>query len=164
MQNTLYLNGVTFIAPGAEEWSGFADLLRSDHYLSDQENWSARPECVSPRSRRRLSPQTLLAIAVAENLKPSLHDKAAWVFASAFGEGETLKVILDALRTPEMAIRPPAVSELGSQRRFWTMDHCGKHSGNRHQSLRRRSYRWVGFAEVGVAGKAGRPPCRSGSL
>jgi hypothetical protein len=46
-----------------------------------------------------------LAILVAEKIAPALTDEAAWVFGSAFGEGETLKVILDALCTPNMAIR-----------------------------------------------------------
>jgi hypothetical protein len=47
-----------------------------------------------------------LAILVAEKIVPTLTDRAAWVFGSAFGEGETLKIILDALCTPNMAIRP----------------------------------------------------------
>jgi len=106
MQNTLFLNNVTLIAPGADDDRDLADILRSGEILLPQEDWKAAPECLSSRSRRRLSPQTLLAISVAERLSPSLSQDTAWVFASAFGEGETLKVILDALRTPEMAIRP----------------------------------------------------------
>ncbi len=106
MQNTLFLNNVTLIAPGADEGRDLADTLRSGEFLLPEEGWKAAPDCLPPRSRRRLSPQTLLAISVAERLNPSLSQDAAWVFASAYGEGETLKVILDALRTPEMAIRP----------------------------------------------------------
>lgn len=106
MQNVLFLNKVTLVAPGADDGRDLVDVLGSDEFPSIPEGWKAAPVSLPPRSRRRLSPQTLLAIAVAENIGPSLPKGAAWVFASAFGEGETLKVILDALRGPGMAIRP----------------------------------------------------------
>src|SRR3546814_1544843 len=35
-----------------------------------------------------------------------MHGEAGWVLASSLGEGETLQVILEALREPDMMIQP----------------------------------------------------------
>lgn len=103
---TAYLDALTLIAPGIETEEQLHTALRARVVADFASDWKAAPESISSRARRRYSPQILLAIQVAEKIAPALSDEAAWVFGSAFGEGETLKIILDALCTPNMAIRP----------------------------------------------------------
>lgn len=105
-RKSFYIDGATMIAPGSDCWSDFSRLVQSDDFPALDERWKAAPKSLAPRALRRLSPQTLLAIAVAEQIEPCVAENAAWVFASAFGEGETLKVILDALCSADMAVRP----------------------------------------------------------
>jgi hypothetical protein len=104
--STAYLDALTLIAPGVETEDQLRTALHAIETADFPSDWKATPESIANRSYRRHSPQTLLAIQVAERIAPALTDRAAWVFGSAFGEGETLKIILDALCTPNMAIRP----------------------------------------------------------
>ena len=103
---TAYLDALTLIAPGVETEDQLRTALLATDVADFPTDWKAVPESIASRALRRHSPQTLLAILVAERIAPALTDGAAWVFGSAFGEGETLKIILDALCTPNMAIRP----------------------------------------------------------
>ncbi|MEM7526921.1 MAG: beta-ketoacyl synthase chain length factor [Pseudomonadota bacterium] len=101
----VYVDAVAFLAPmvdGAEALEAFFEGPPTQ----GEADWQAQPQFLSPRASKRLSPQTRLALAIAESLTPALPEDAAWVFASSLGEGETLKVILDALRTPEMMVQP----------------------------------------------------------
>jgi hypothetical protein len=100
----VHLNAVTVAMPGADDW----DALRAqfDAATPAPEDWQAKPECLAPRAAKRLSPQIRLALTIAERIAPSLPNDAAWVFASSIGEGETLQVILEALRTEEMMVQP----------------------------------------------------------
>lgn len=102
----VYLNGVALIAPGSERFEDLSHFLQSGSLAALESDWKADPTSVSARTLRRLSPQTLLAMAVAEKIRPGLGNDAAWVFSSAYSEGETLKVILDSICTPDMAVRP----------------------------------------------------------
>ena len=74
--------------------------------LDTADDWAAKPNCLAPRAARRLSPQILLALTMAEQIAPALSEDAGWVFASSIGEGETLQVILEALRDPGMMVQP----------------------------------------------------------
>lgn len=102
----MYVNGVVLITPGSERYEDISQFLQNGTLASLKNDWKAAPTSISARTLRRLSPQTLLAIAVAEKIQPALENDAAWVFSSAYGEGETLKVILDSICTPEMSVRP----------------------------------------------------------
>lgn len=101
--HVIFLNGATVVTPDADGWDAF---LAMSHPSQWDETWRATPDSLAVRARRRLSPQILLAISVAEKINPTLAQNAAWVFASSVGEGETLKIILDALSTPQKAIQP----------------------------------------------------------
>jgi hypothetical protein len=103
---TAYIDALTLIAPGIETEDQLRAALLATKVAEFASDWKAAPQSIASRALRRHSPQTLLAILVAEQIAPALTDKAAWVFGSAFGEGETLKIILEALCTPNMAIRP----------------------------------------------------------
>ena len=102
---TVHVDAVTFAAPVAEDWDSLRSVLHNGlgEYGTD---WKACPACLSPRAAKRMSPQTLLALALAERIVPQLPHDAAWVFASSIGEGQTLQFILEALREPEMMIQP----------------------------------------------------------
>ena len=105
-QNTVYLDAVTLVAPGVETSDQLKEALSNPSFTGFPSDWKPKPDSIASRMYRRFSPQTLLAFLVAERIATELSSDAAWVFGSAFGEGETLKVILDALSTPHMAIRP----------------------------------------------------------
>jgi len=104
--NSLFLDSVTFVSPQANGWDEYLALLNCQDATPFEEDFRAEPESLPIRSQRRLSPQILLAISVAEKIHQSLPKETAWVFASSVGEGETLNVILNALGTPEKAIQP----------------------------------------------------------
>lgn len=101
----MYLNGIAFQGPGIESWAALNRAFETDHY-TPPDSWQASPACLSPRAARRVSPQIRLALAVAEQIAPALPEDAAWIFASSTGEGETLKVNLEALRDAQMMIQP----------------------------------------------------------
>lgn len=103
---TAYIDALTLIMPGIDTGDQLRTVLQSTKVADFPSDWKAAPQSIASRALRRHSPQTLLAIQVAEQIAPALTDQAAWVFGSAFGEGETLKIILDALCTDNMAIRP----------------------------------------------------------
>ncbi|MEM7120262.1 MAG: beta-ketoacyl synthase chain length factor [Pseudomonadota bacterium] len=101
----VYLDGVSFWTPGIESWEALCRALdAAGNTLPD--TGEVMPDSLSPRAARRVSPQIRLAVAMAEKLAPSLSHEAAWVFASSVGEGETLQVMLEALRRPDMMIQP----------------------------------------------------------
>lgn len=102
----LYLRGIALSGPGLDSWETLAEILRNDACWVPSTDWDPTPSSMSPRAARRVSPQIRLALSVAERLKDGLGDDAGWIFASSVGEGETLHVILEALRTPEMMIQP----------------------------------------------------------
>ena len=105
-KRTVYVNDLAFVAPGIETKEQLYTALQDGPFAGFPEDWKATPVSISKRLYRRFSQQTLLAISTAEKISPAVADNAAWVFGSAFGEGETLQVILEALRAPNMAIRP----------------------------------------------------------
>ena len=101
----VYLDGVSFWAPGIESWAALNRALAGDgDALSDDAEMM--PNSLSPRAARRVSPQIRLAVAMAERIALTMSHEAAWVFASSVGEGETLQVMLEALRRPDMMIQP----------------------------------------------------------
>jgi hypothetical protein len=102
---SLHLDAVAFRGPGLDGWDALARAFQGDGRLAADEG-PALPDCLAPRAARRVSPQIRLALSVAERIAPALPKEAAWVFASAAGESETLKVILEALREPGMMIQP----------------------------------------------------------
>ncbi len=97
--------GLGFVAPGLPD----AEALRAHLAgapLVVPEGWRPTPASLPPREARRLSSSIGLAIVAAEQVAPTLPRDAAWVFASAVGEGETLTNILAALARPEIMIQP----------------------------------------------------------
>ncbi|MFC4217315.1 beta-ketoacyl synthase chain length factor [Pseudophaeobacter arcticus] len=102
----IFVDAVSLIAPSKENTQPLAKSLATASFATFPEGWKPSPESIPPRAHRRYSPQTLLAIQAAEDIAPALPENAAWVFGSAYGEGETLQLILEALRGPTMAIRP----------------------------------------------------------
>ncbi|MFV0475481.1 MAG: beta-ketoacyl synthase chain length factor [Pikeienuella sp.] len=100
----LFLDRIGFAASGATGWGALKTALAEGGWRHDPD-WSVAPLCLAPRAARRLSPQIRLALAVAEQLG-EMPAETGYVFASSVGEGETLKIILDALRTEEMLIQP----------------------------------------------------------
>lgn len=105
-QTQIFVDAVSLIAPSKDGAQPLARSLATADFTAFPEGWKPNPESIPARARRRYSPQTLLAIQAAENISPALAEDAAWVFGSAYGEGETLQLILEALRGPTMAIRP----------------------------------------------------------
>ncbi|MBT6535190.1 MAG: hypothetical protein HOK98_03330 [Rhodospirillaceae bacterium] len=103
---TFHIDRIAFAAPGLDDWDILSDALRHNHPWTDTQAWSPTPHCLSARSARRVTPAIRLALTVAEKIGEALDENAGWVFASSVGEGETLHVILEALRTPEMLIQP----------------------------------------------------------
>jgi hypothetical protein len=101
----MYLDRIAFWGPGIEDWEALRSMLDGVGYLPS-DDWQVSPMCLSPRSALRVSPQIRLAVAIAERIAPSLREDAGWVFASSVGEGETLQVMLEALRKPDMTIQP----------------------------------------------------------
>ena len=101
----LHLDGIAFWAPGIDSWAALCGMLSGGAYMPS-DNWQVMPHSLSRRSALRVSPQIRLAVAMAEQIAPLLHHNAAWVFASSAGEGETLQVMLEALRKPDMMIQP----------------------------------------------------------
>ena len=83
----------------------YAALMNGGDY-SPTDDWQILPKSLSPRAAQRVSPQIRLAVAIAERIASSVGDDAGWVFASSVGEGETLQVMLEALRKPSMMIQP----------------------------------------------------------
>lgn len=106
MQTEIFVEAFALIAPSRADAQPLAQSLSTADFSTFPEGWKPSPECIPARARRRYSPQTLLAIQAAEQIAPALAADAAWVFGSAYGEGETLQLILEALRGPTMAIRP----------------------------------------------------------
>ncbi len=106
--NTLsvFVNGFSLYTLKSAVGERLSESLPRRFFADAAEDWQPSPASLSPRSRKRLSPQTLLGITAAEGISPELESDASWVFGSAFGEGETLKTILDALSGPEMSVRP----------------------------------------------------------
>jgi len=102
----LYLNKVAFSGPDLDSWETLSGILDNDSPLGKAAEWDPSPAILSARSARRVTPQIRLALTVAEQLGDSLGSDAGWVFASSVGEGETLHVILEALRSPDMMIQP----------------------------------------------------------
>jgi len=102
----LYLNKVAFSGPDLDSWEKLSEVLENDSPWARSSEWDPSPAILSARSARRVTPQIRLALTVAEQLGDSLGSDAGWVFASSVGEGETLHVILEALRTPDMMIQP----------------------------------------------------------
>ena len=102
----IFVDALSLIAPAQDDSAPLVQQLKTADFMPASEGWKASPQSIAPRARRRYSPQTLLAIAAAETIAPALAEDAAWVFGSAYGEGETLQLILEALRGPTMAIRP----------------------------------------------------------
>ena len=102
----VHLNGIGFSGPGLESWQFLSQLLRDDLTWVPATDWDPTPSAMSPRAARRVTPQIRLALSVAEQLDSHLGDDAGWVFASSVGEGETLNVILDSLRSEDMMIQP----------------------------------------------------------
>lgn len=103
---TFHIEKVAFASPGIDDWAALSELLRDDRPWVPEGDWSCAPNCLSARMARRVSPQIRLALTIAEQVSEGVDEKAGWVFASSVGEGETLHVILEALRTPEMMIQP----------------------------------------------------------
>ncbi|MEO1092801.1 MAG: beta-ketoacyl synthase chain length factor [Pseudomonadota bacterium] len=81
-------------------------LLSGGDPASAEADWHPMPACLTAREARRLSPHIRLALSAAEPIAPALPEDAGWVFASSSGEGETLHVILEAIRRPELLIQP----------------------------------------------------------
>lgn len=105
MRGPIGLAGMGFVAPGLDDTEAlWAHLDGRD--LRPQEGWRASPRSLPPREARRSSAAVVLAVAAAEQIAPALPADAAWVFASALGEGDTLKNILGALSRPEIMIQP----------------------------------------------------------
>lgn len=102
---TVFVEAITVASPFAPDWSAMRERFALGQAEPD-EDWRAKPDCLNPRAARRLSPQIRLALQIAEGIAPVLADEAGWVFASSIGEGETLQVILEALRTAEMLVQP----------------------------------------------------------
>lgn len=102
----IFLNKIAFAGPETETWDALTGLFASGAGWRASADWDITPETLSARAARRVSPQIRLAVTIAERLAPCLNDDAGWIFASSVGEGETLQVILEALRTPEMMIQP----------------------------------------------------------
>jgi hypothetical protein len=99
------VTGLGFVAPGLPD----AEALRAHLAgvpLTVPQAWRPAPAGLPPREARRLSASIALAIVAAEQVAPALPRNAAWVFASAVGEGETLTTILAALARPEIMIQP----------------------------------------------------------
>ena len=102
----LYLNKVAFSGPDLDCWEALSKLLRTNTPWTLVSEWDPKPSIMSARSARRVSPQIRLALTVAEQIGEGLGSDTGWVFASSVGEGETLHVILEALRTPDMMVQP----------------------------------------------------------
>lgn len=102
----VYLNRVSFSGPGLESWEMLSDMLNGDASWAPVTDWDPVPSAMSPRAARRVTPQIRLALSVAEQLNDGIGDDAGWIFASSVGEGETLHVILESLRSPDMMIQP----------------------------------------------------------
>lgn len=102
----VYLGRVAFSGPQIDSWETLSGILQADTSWESSTDWDPAPSCLSPRAARRVSPQIRLALTVAEQLQAGLGEEAGWVFASSAGEGETLHVILEALRTPDMMVQP----------------------------------------------------------
>ena len=100
----VYLTAVAFASPGIPDWTTLQERFAGRPATGS--DFKAEPDCLPRRAMRRLSPQIRLALSMAELVGESLPPDAGWVFASCIGEGETLHVILDALRTPEMMVQP----------------------------------------------------------
>ncbi|MEP2717955.1 beta-ketoacyl synthase chain length factor [Pseudophaeobacter sp.] len=105
-QTQIYVDALSLIAPSKDGTQPLASSLAIADFTAFPEGWKPSPKSIPARAHRRYSPQTLLAIQAAEEIAPVLAEDAAWVFGSAYGEGETLQLILEALRGPTMAIRP----------------------------------------------------------
>lgn len=102
----IYVDAISMISPSGDQPGNISKILQSGSIPSFVKDWRAAPTLINGRALRRLSPQTLLAIAVAEQMYRALDDNAAWVFSSAYSEGETLKVILESLCRDDLAVRP----------------------------------------------------------
>ncbi len=99
------ISRIGFAAPGFDSWAALQAAFPKAAFEGGGE-LIPRPSCLPPRAMRRFSPQILLALALAEQIGPALPKDAGWVFASSIGEGETLQVILEALRDPGMLVQP----------------------------------------------------------
>lgn len=97
--------GLGFVAPGLADAGALRSHLAGAP-LAAAEGWRPSPASLPPRQARRLSVGIALAIAAAEQVASVLPRDAAWVFASAVGEGETLRDILAALARPEIMVQP----------------------------------------------------------
>lgn len=103
---TIHIEALAASSPLAHDWASFRAQFAGDASADAAEDWQPKPNCLAPRAAKRLSPQIRLALTMAEQVALRLPEDAGWVFASSIGEGETLQVILEALRTPEMMIQP----------------------------------------------------------
>lgn len=101
-----YVNGIAFSGPDLDSWETLSHVLKDDAPWVPATDWDPAPASMSPRAARRVTPQIRLALSVAEQLGDSVGDDAGWIFASSVGEGETLHVILEALRSENMMIQP----------------------------------------------------------
>jgi hypothetical protein len=97
--------GLGFVAPGLADAAALRAHLAGAPFAPPA-GWRPSPASLPPRQARRLSAGIALAVAAAEQIAPALPRDAAWVFASAIGEGETLNDILCALAAPDIMIQP----------------------------------------------------------
>ncbi len=104
------VTGLGFVAPGLADAAALRAHLAGAPLDAAEgrclDGWRASPTGLPPRQVRRLSGAIALAIAAAEQIAPALPRDAAWVFASAVGEGETLTEILAALVKPDIMVQP----------------------------------------------------------
>jgi len=101
----MHLQAISSSNPIAADWEALRAQFKG---LSGEPSpdWKPAPTCLASRAAKRLSPQIQLALMMAERIAPALPEEAGWVFASSIGEGQTLQVILEALREPEMMLQP----------------------------------------------------------
>jgi len=102
----VYLDAIGFAAPSVPDWPALGALFDAGEVPDLDAGWIVAPACLDSRSARRLSLSIRLALLVTEQIADALPPTAAWIFASAQGEGETLGVILNALCEPEIMLQP----------------------------------------------------------
>ncbi|GMG84999.1 hypothetical protein LNKW23_42150 [Paralimibaculum aggregatum] len=105
MKLSARIGGVGLAGPGLADWPALSAAIAGAPWAPEP-GWQPQPACLPSRAARRLSPTIRLALMAAEQIGPALPAEAAWVFASSVGEGETLNVILEALRAEAPAIQP----------------------------------------------------------
>jgi Beta-ketoacyl synthase, N-terminal domain len=109
MRLRAYVQGVGIIASGITNWQAACDIFAKRSMYTAGPLPPMSPELLPPAERRRAGPVIRLALSVAQQAVIAAHASSSdlpTVFGSAWGDGENVHQICQALAAPQVEISP----------------------------------------------------------